>query len=363
MTADSPLTRGKQPYVIDAVARMARRLGPGMKLPTIQTLAQELGVTIATVDKSLAKLESRGLINRKHGSGIYVSDRPQQKTIGVVFGVNVFHPGISPIYSIFLNQCERRVAQSQLQERYSLFLGSPALSGSSLSPIHHDLEEAIKDRKLDGLLLFAKSSGRQEDYIRESGVPMVALTGHSEWPGVVKLDSERLVRDAVEALRERGCRTIGFFGALPEHGPFFERAMKDAGLSLDKKWMILPDESSESFSVHQGLFEHEQFGQECATQLIVRGNGTLPDGLICTDDMITRGACPVFESQGLEIGLDFKLATHSNKGSFVLAEWASEMIQFAFDPQEIVDAMFSLLESHMQGQEVHEHRLITAHRY
>jgi GntR family transcriptional regulator len=46
---------------------------PGERLPSIETLAQTFGVAVVTVRQALARLEQNGLIERRHGSGTYVS--------------------------------------------------------------------------------------------------------------------------------------------------------------------------------------------------------------------------------------------------------------------------------------------------
>lgn len=359
--SSSPAPRQKQEYVIQAVTRMARKLGPRMKLPTAQELSRQLGVTVTTLDRSLAKLEGRGVIRRKQGSGIYVADSLQKKTIGLVFGVNVFEPGISPIYSILLRHCEKRAAS--FEERFSTYLGSPALSGSQDALIHYDLEEALKNQRLDGLLLFAKASGKQEECLRQSGIPMSVLTAHIIGPGVVMHDNEQMIRDAAIALKAEGCQSIGFLGPIPDHREMFVRTMEKMEMPCEERWVICPDVNEKSYSTHQGLFERQSFGRKSATRLISQGRAALPDALISSDDMITRGACPVFESMGIRVGRDFKFATQSNKESMVLAEWSSELIQFEFDPQETIDAMFEALEKQMQGLDASAPTLIHARRH
>ena len=60
MTKHSP--RNKQPFIISELTRMAGEYGPGMKLPTAQQLARKFEVTLTTLDRSLAKLESYNFV-------------------------------------------------------------------------------------------------------------------------------------------------------------------------------------------------------------------------------------------------------------------------------------------------------------
>lgn len=73
----SPLTRTRlhQEIVEQMKDRIIRGdLPPGTRLPPERELAQQLGVNRTTVREALHKLESMGLVEIKHGSGIFVKD-------------------------------------------------------------------------------------------------------------------------------------------------------------------------------------------------------------------------------------------------------------------------------------------------
>jgi GntR family transcriptional regulator len=54
-------------------------LKPGEELPPIRTLALQLKVTPNTIVKAYHELEASGVIQKRHGSGTFVSEtRPQQ---------------------------------------------------------------------------------------------------------------------------------------------------------------------------------------------------------------------------------------------------------------------------------------------
>lgn len=62
----------------------------GHRLPTTQEIATMFGVTIMTAQQGAAFLASQGLIERIPGRGTFVSNRITSRTIGIVFGYNVF---------------------------------------------------------------------------------------------------------------------------------------------------------------------------------------------------------------------------------------------------------------------------------
>jgi GntR family transcriptional regulator len=63
----------------------AGRLPDGTRLPPERELAASLGIAVGTLRKSLADLESKGLLERRQGSGNYVRHRP----------------GVTSVYSLF----------------------------------------------------------------------------------------------------------------------------------------------------------------------------------------------------------------------------------------------------------------------
>ncbi len=60
------------------VAVASEDLEPGMALPSVRGLASQLRVNPATVVQAYRDLESDGFVTRRHGSGTYVNEMPNQ---------------------------------------------------------------------------------------------------------------------------------------------------------------------------------------------------------------------------------------------------------------------------------------------
>jgi len=73
----------------ELVSRMSSgRIGPGTKLPPEPELAEELGVSRATLREALRSLEEDGLVTRTSGAGTYATRRPRlRNNLDVNFGV------------------------------------------------------------------------------------------------------------------------------------------------------------------------------------------------------------------------------------------------------------------------------------
>jgi DNA-binding LacI/PurR family transcriptional regulator len=347
-TTRSVPQRNKQPLVMDEIVRLAKSLGPGIKLPTAQELSRRIGVTVTTLDRSLAKLEARGVIFRRQGSGIYAAARLFEKRVAVVLGHNIFHPANSPIYSLLFRHCQARAVKGN--ERFSFYLDLPLMNdGPSDGSAHRDIQEAMEEKRIDGVLLIQKHNNEHEVWLRSHGVPVVALSSDLKGPGV-KIDMRQIIDLAMATLVERGCRSVGLIGIAASQGAFFKEAARKYGVITDPRWVICPPPGCfPPFDVHKA------FGRKSARTLLSRcGRDGLPDGLIIPDDIIASGACGRFAAEGIHSTKQLQIAVLANKGSSTLADWQESLILIELDPLEVVEAMFSLLESLMARQPCNE---------
>jgi DNA-binding LacI/PurR family transcriptional regulator len=342
-----------------ALRALALKIGPNGKLPTIKELCQSLDVAKATVDTALDALEAEGVIRRKHGSGIYVTPRIGQKNIALVFGNNVFGADVSPVYPHIIERSRERAASHN--ENFSFFLDLPSMQADMPQvPVHGDLAEAIASGRVHGILLGIRNSVEEEVWLRAQGVPLVSLSLPAEYPFSVTVDYDALIRLSVQALAEQGCRRIGMitpFGYCRDDASAFQHRDREAfaeslsrlGLPQQKEWIW------EDRTQHDDLTEtREQQGARALRELLGDRPGPHPDGLVIADDMLTRGVLAAARQQGVSVGETVKIASHANKGSPALAEWAGQLTLVEVDPDEIVEAMFGMLERLMNGVGVEE---------
>ena len=326
----------------------ARAAGRGNKLPTVMELCGKLDVAKATVNSALVELEEEGIVRRRRGSGIYVSDQIDTKCIALVFGGNIFEFGVSPFYSMLLERSRLRAASHD--EMFSFYLDLPAADRPV--PVHQDLAEALERRRLHGVLLVSRSSSEQEVWLRAQGVPVVSMaTGHLE-PNCVTTDYAELVRMGARALAGQGCRRIGLISAFGLssarrlQSAAYRETLAGLGLPVCEDLVWEPPGNELADLPHD---TREEQGYWALRKLLEAG---ALDGVVINDDMMTRGALVAAKKLCLTIGSDLKIATHANKGSSALSEQEAALTLMELDPNDFVEAMFGMLERLMAAGEL-----------
>ena len=321
---------------------LATERGANIKLPTMQELCSRYDVARGTLERALAPLEQRGLLYRRHGSGIYVSPTIAQKTVGLVFGGDIFSPGYSPFWNLLL-QAVRGQAREQGQSLRGYFdVAETAGDFGGQAQLIEDLDA----RRLDGVLLLSPQYYRDEaGLLRKYGVPFVVLGGGpSDW--WVTLDWDQFLRAAARELAPAGSRRIGLIGPLA-YAATLAQALREAGTGEP----VIADWSYETWApVIPGAGSHENCARRVTEQMIAAAaTAPLPDTLVSTEDTATRGALIALMEAGIKPGRDIRVITAANKGSPVLEAWADDLVQLAFDPTEIMQAALGMLETVMNG--------------
>jgi DNA-binding LacI/PurR family transcriptional regulator len=345
--------RTKRPALRAALSRLALRLGPNAQLPTVRELAARHRVSLATLDRALAQLEQQGRIIRRPGSGIFTSSQVGQKTFAVVFGKSISYAGASPFWGLLLRSLRQQArARGCWTESYFDF-------DSALGQLdyHGHVLQQLQQRGPDGVLLTNVRSAEDADELAKLGVPLVVLGTPVGRHPTVRLDGSAVIRDGVAALASRGCRRIGLmttrgFGGVAQ----FRAEVEARGLAFDPHWVweqniFEPSDPDEPFETHEeaGYRAMKQWLGAATLDTRPTTLAPLPDGIVITDDMLTRGALVALRKAGLQPGRDVQIATHANKGSTALLGYEDDLIRMEFDPEEIARAMLGMLEGLLAG--------------
>lgn len=337
------LTRSKAGAVQKALLALAHERGPGIKLPTMRELCQALDVARGTLERALSPLERQGILYRKHGSGIYVADNISQKTIGVIFGGDIFRPSYSPFWGLLLQAAKEQAGSHGFVPRSYLDIAGDSRGLGGRDQLVEDLEE----QRLDGLLLFTPHCTYDHaGQLRRYGIPMVSIADlDSAAMPSPKWDDEFIRLAAGELAAVRASR-IGLLGP-PARRPALENQMHQANIPH----VVVADWSYETWA---SIIPNAHTREICAHTLTkgmiaARPTIPLPAALVSLDDTMTRGAITALHQAGLQPGRDIRIISLGNRGSPVLEPYADSITIIEIDPADFIAVMFERLDTLVNG--------------
>jgi DNA-binding LacI/PurR family transcriptional regulator len=296
-------------------------LRPGQRLPAIQRLAERFEVCFNTVREGLSALAEEGLIERRPGSGTYVSDMTKSRHVGVLVDTDISDPQTPYSYRRMPQQAVRFLRHKGAAAR--LYAGHAPVSDAPHPLTCTEFIEACERQQLCGVIIFDAPAYpffqwcRALTTLRRLHTPIVAERGRmgEEIDAMVYLDYGDMVRTGVEHLLRQGRRRI----ALLEYellgdvaGPrkrrdvvleSFHAAMAAAGVAVNPRWIrrdLHPCAAGAGW---------EEFRE------IWVGGEEKPDGLLICDDNLFPGAAMAILQIGLRVPEDLLVVTHWNKGA------------------------------------------------
>jgi len=353
---------------------MARRLGPGVRLPSSRALSLSYGVSRNTLDVALSRLEAQKVISRRQRSGIFVSQTLPQTTreVALVCNFNLLRSaGHSAFWEMLIEQAQGRAAQKN--EVCQLHFTSPSSGAEGLLD---SLKTEIREGRVQGVIGVGVNRAAI-DWIAAQGVPLVTFAAWSQW--VVGFDHRRVIELGVEELARQGCHRLGLW---KPGGPFdspsdnlkfasedeatFRAALEGAALSFEpallQVGMAQLERQTQETSAARRFESHQEQGYRLAMEVFGGPRELWPDGLVSTDDMMTHGALIALQKLGVRVGRDVKVATHANTGSLVMRGHDEEVCLLEVNPAELVQTMFDQLETLMDGQVPTQSKVLIAPR-
>ena len=350
------------------LATLARKLGPGQRLPTMAALSEELGISVMTLNRALSELEAQGIVVRRQGSGTYVANELSQTAVALVYDRDVFGPDASPFCSLLLHEATK-IAEAN-DEKFNLYLTMPEIEGETKGegsgpPIPADLDEAIRTKRLGGVLFAGESNPAALQWIADQGVPLVALSHAPVAAYRVRIDHSLVAAMGVAELAKRGCKRIALWipagvgiGAEEVGESFaeldaFKNALQENGLKYEENLVLNRQQLSANVPATP-LGSNREQGRNAAQSVFGGAQTNWPDGVVCLDDMMTLGALPEMKKLGVEVGRDVQFATHTNVGSSLLVGFGEELVLLPVDPARVAGAMSAMLEALLRGEEISE---------
>lgn len=204
-------------------------LAPGDRLPSFAEFRAQHGAAISTVEKVLTALEREGLIERRQGSGTFVSERKHSLTgnIGFIGGAVYFDKERGPFNRLLVEGVQQAIEERQ---QHLLYLGNKTSLQQNAAA------------KVDGVLLGGVADPAGVLALLPADLPRVSMLHNVEGAASVVADDYGGARLAVRHLLELGHRRIA---CLMEERPLVARqrfygyhdALLEAGIAANPRWI------------------------------------------------------------------------------------------------------------------------------
>lgn len=334
---------------------MAAALEPGTRLPKVVDLCRQLDVSVDTLGKALTRLEAEGVLNRKHGLGIFTNQR-HKHTIFLVCDPGLFSAAhASPLWSILLDHLKVRAQDAD--ELLSLHFARVG-TGAGVH-LDRNLMQDIRQQRMDGVMVLGLND-ETTWWISEQGIKTVGYACKA--PYRVRTDHGAQIMTAVEVLAQAGCSRIAYWGGIQpgriedlvlarEAGYLvpFQTALESQGVDFLRELVeVALDLVDERTGAVEASLREQGF--RIAARVFGRPRSEWPDGIVIGNDITALGALVAMSKLGVRPGRDVLIASHANLGSSALYGYEEELATIAFDPAKIVRSMFDLMQMLLSGQ-------------
>jgi len=235
------------------------RLKPGARLPPENILAMEYGVSPLTLRRALGRLVHGGLLRRKQRKGTFVADirspaGPTRHCVMVIapiekltFFRDEYYAGVMRGAEPVLreHECDLLLV-SKRGESYTTLMG--------------------KNPSVDGALVLSLLRSQLNDLLEanKNAMPFVVIGSNEEGTRIVSVDSDKEAGGclATKYLMDKGCKRVGFVGMRGDENDNIRRlmrerlqgcrqALKEHGLSYDKRWYVELPGNQPSFPLRE----------------------------------------------------------------------------------------------------------------
>jgi DNA-binding LacI/PurR family transcriptional regulator len=288
---NKPRTTNKYLHLVNYLSRQIRngQLKAGDRLPTFVELQAAFSVTSPTVNRAMIELEQKGLVERRRGSGIYVSAQsksaPARNWVIGLAGFGFQFGGQSLYWSELLAGIREEAARTGTQ---ILLL---------------DYNSSAGWEKADGFLICDWTNSTTLHYVPHSA-PCVSVLVAVEGVASVVANEFEGMRSAVRHLLQLGHTRVAYL-----HGPrhtnttqriaAYDEALRSASIETQAEWkrLLLWEHDHEEDFFRAGRFMMADWLRDNWDQLGCTA-------LLCQNDETALGAIEALREAGLSVPHD-----------------------------------------------------------
>jgi len=274
----------------------------GDRLPSESKLVRTFSASRLTVNRALRELQLAGFIERRVGSGSYVSTTGAP---GLTFGLLIPELGVTEIFEPIC----RGMAEVELADHHVLLWGKSP-DGQSVEARARELCQQWVAKKVSGVFFAPLElsgdneaiNGRITEMLQQSSIAVVLIDRdlvpfpqRSRYD-LVGIDNRRAAYVLTMHLVDRGCKRVVFVGkhrsapSCVARAVGFREAVWDAGLPF----------KSDHIRHSAVPTDHDEVRQLLRTYK--------PDGIVCANDYTAAQLMRTLESLGVRVPRDVKIA-------------------------------------------------------
>lgn len=279
------------------------KIKTGDKLPSEETLAEQLNLNRWTVNKAICHLVDEGILYRNRGQGTFVTPYKLKNTR--TLAVVLYHID-NPFYSKIVKGIEEKASE----KGYHLILCN-SLGDEKKEQIY--VQNLMDEEKVDGFLLCPWNLNLTSpvfDTLGKKNVPVVVFpqagekkNGHNI--SYVVTDDEQGAYNAVKHLTELGHREIGFMTS----NNWTNRAVKDRWRGYKTAMKENGTEVSEDYIIETPGIEMEDGWNAAKEKIDTIRKFT---ALFCIGDMLAIGLLKKLTGSGISVPEDLSIVGFDN---------------------------------------------------
>ena len=305
--ADTERKTAKYRFLVETIKEKIRggAYAPGERMESENRLSEEFGYSRQTVRQALSVLEREGLIERRRGSGTYISSESRRPPRGSNVAIVTTY-----ISDYIFPTIIRGIEETLTGAGYSLTLG---VTNNHVEDEGRILQSLIS-RKIDGVIVegtktaFPNPNVELYRKLEKMGVPVVFFNSYyRDLPNAVYVvtDDKKAGRLAVELLLTKGCRRLGGVFKSDDtqgHGRYagFSEGLIRNGCSIGDDCVVWYTTAERS----------RLFRPDNRDYMFERLRGC--DGIVCYNDQIAYGVIDLLTSRGVRVPEDVLVVGFDN---------------------------------------------------
>ena len=289
-------------------ARLRRDLSgdkyaPGDRFASQNELARLHHTSPITAREAVATLVNEGLLERRFGSGTYVTARRAETFVAIVIELDISHPATSPSFLRIIQSTRRELEAAGKRTRVYIGHAAPFDVDRAYDPRITSPEFWIDldAGRIEGLAVIGTDPWAGYNAVAGRDIPVV---NSDECDGVPYVDRTELVRLGAQALAARGCRTaacIEHTKSPDRHGTLdlFKDEIERCGMRTRPQWLV------------PAPIVHERGAGAAAFLALWQSRKEKPDGLLVLDDVLYRDLAPALLLNHIRVPRDLVVASQT----------------------------------------------------